>query len=272
MFRKLCGPQAFRNVVLATTMWERVSEDEGIRREKELETTADFWGWMKDQGSSIHRHSNDRTSALRLIEHFVQKPPDEAKVVLELQRQMVDEEMDLNRTDAGQEVDGGLAEERRKQEQNIRELREQLEEARESHDQVMAEAMEEEKARVEKQMQLLVQQQEDLKVSVERLYEEKYAKMQEEFERSEREKEKILAQLYIAKQEQAEQQRKAEAQGEQLTLQMSRMEELQKQLQDLSTTSKVRSHPGQNEMSRWPVSMSIVGEHCWFVAKVRDYG
>ena len=57
MFRKLCGPEALKNVILATTMWDRISETEGKARENELTTTPDFWGWMLSQGSRIHRHT-----------------------------------------------------------------------------------------------------------------------------------------------------------------------------------------------------------------------
>ena len=57
MFKKLCGPNALNNVILATTMWDRVCEAEGLARETELTSTDDFWGWMLSQGSKVHRHS-----------------------------------------------------------------------------------------------------------------------------------------------------------------------------------------------------------------------
>lgn len=46
MFKKLCGNDALKNVILATTMWDRVSQSEGDARELELTSTMDFWGWM----------------------------------------------------------------------------------------------------------------------------------------------------------------------------------------------------------------------------------
>ena len=57
MFKKLCGPDSLGNVILATTMWDRVSEAEGLARETELTSTDDFWGWMVSQGSKVYRHS-----------------------------------------------------------------------------------------------------------------------------------------------------------------------------------------------------------------------
>ncbi|WXC58553.1 hypothetical protein SNK03_004454 [Fusarium graminearum] len=44
LLRKLCSKDAFKNVVLVTTMWELVETDIGDRREKELEETEEFWG------------------------------------------------------------------------------------------------------------------------------------------------------------------------------------------------------------------------------------
>lgn len=57
MFKKLCGPNALKHVILATTMWDRVSEAEGKARENELTTTPDFWGWMVSQGSRVNQHA-----------------------------------------------------------------------------------------------------------------------------------------------------------------------------------------------------------------------
>jgi hypothetical protein len=57
MFKKLCGDNALKSVILGTTMWDRVSELEGVAREKELISTPDFWGWMVSQGSRVFRHT-----------------------------------------------------------------------------------------------------------------------------------------------------------------------------------------------------------------------
>lgn len=57
MFKKLCGDNALKNVILGTTMWDKVSETEGTARELELISTPDFWGWMVKQGSRVSRHT-----------------------------------------------------------------------------------------------------------------------------------------------------------------------------------------------------------------------
>lgn len=61
MFKKLCGPDALKNVILVTTMWDRVSEAEGAAREYELTSTPDFWGWMVSHGSRVYRHSGSKS-------------------------------------------------------------------------------------------------------------------------------------------------------------------------------------------------------------------
>ena len=56
-FKKLCGDDALKNVILATTKWDRVSKQKGTARERELRSTEEFWGWMVSQGSKVYRHT-----------------------------------------------------------------------------------------------------------------------------------------------------------------------------------------------------------------------
>jgi hypothetical protein len=55
MFRKLCGFEALKNVLLVTTFWDKVSDIEGRRREQELSSNEDFWGHMIQKGSKMGR-------------------------------------------------------------------------------------------------------------------------------------------------------------------------------------------------------------------------
>lgn len=55
MFRQLCGPEFFRNIVFATTFWDRVDISRGAERERELCENEDFWGLLAKQGSPICR-------------------------------------------------------------------------------------------------------------------------------------------------------------------------------------------------------------------------
>jgi hypothetical protein len=184
MFQRLCGPKALTNVILATTMWERVSEHEGKQREDELKSTDRFWGGMIANGSTVYRHLNTRESAMKIIEHFIniEKPREEERMVLDLQKELVDQKLDLNLTGAGQEVDHGLAKARDGFQEKINELQVDLATARELKNEELEAAVLAQRSKMETQVQQLMQQQEDLKVNVKQLYEEKLAAMQQKLD------------------------------------------------------------------------------------------
>jgi hypothetical protein len=131
MFRQLCGENALKRVVLVTTMWDKVPDDEAIRREKELIDTPQFWGWMLGKGSSCQRHYNTEDSARIIVSELVgyMEP-----VTTELQRQMVDEKKELGETSAGQELQSEMVKEKAKWAQERREIEEQLRMAIEQRD------------------------------------------------------------------------------------------------------------------------------------------
>lgn len=96
MFRKLCGDEAFKNIILATTFWEDVSEKDGERREEELCQTLDFWGDMVTKGAKIYRLYNNRQSGLELLEQI----SGNSKVTLNSQDEMVNQRKSVSDTDA----------------------------------------------------------------------------------------------------------------------------------------------------------------------------
>ncbi|KAK6429768.1 hypothetical protein LTR95_014085, partial [Oleoguttula sp. CCFEE 5521] len=119
MFKKLCGHNALKNVILATTMWERVNEPDGVERERQLKTKQEFWGYMLDNGSQLHRHKNTQDSALQLIGSLISRQAHKAKVVLDIQAEIVDHGKSLSDTAAGQAVDNAVAQERNKIEKEL---------------------------------------------------------------------------------------------------------------------------------------------------------
>ncbi|KAF9447339.1 hypothetical protein P691DRAFT_706948, partial [Macrolepiota fuliginosa MF-IS2] len=69
MFEKLCGPQWLERVVMVTTMWDELQDEEvGRRREEELEST--FWKGILSQGSTTARYKNSKESAWHILERF----------------------------------------------------------------------------------------------------------------------------------------------------------------------------------------------------------
>ncbi|KAF6807900.1 hypothetical protein CMUS01_14011 [Colletotrichum musicola] len=154
MFQKLCGQDALKNVILVTTMWEDVKEEQGNKREEELKKKPEFCGGMIDKGNTVFRHQNN------------------------LQREMVDQGRSLDQTGAGQEVDDGLTKQRESHESHLETLQKELEEARASNDLEMARMLEDERKRTQAQMADLVQQRKDLKINLERLWEAKLSQLE----------------------------------------------------------------------------------------------
>ena len=96
MFRKLCGPDCYKNVVLATTFWNKVSEATGQEREKELMTKDEFWGQMVKKESQVVRLGRDKDSALGVIGLIKQND----KITLQAQKELVLEKKSRDETAA----------------------------------------------------------------------------------------------------------------------------------------------------------------------------
>ena len=69
MFRKLCGDEALRNVVIGTTKWDEVKPDKGQQREQELKDT--HWKEMLERGSVIMRVDTDPPSVWEIINRIL---------------------------------------------------------------------------------------------------------------------------------------------------------------------------------------------------------
>ena len=65
MFEKLCGKNAFGNIILTTTMWDNIDDATGQEREKELRGL--YWKSMIELGSTTVRYRNTRDSACEIL-------------------------------------------------------------------------------------------------------------------------------------------------------------------------------------------------------------
>jgi hypothetical protein len=70
MFRKLCGEDALKKVVLGTTKWGEITDDVGQRREQQLRDN--FWKEMIDEGSQMRRFLNTPESAWEMVSIILQ--------------------------------------------------------------------------------------------------------------------------------------------------------------------------------------------------------
>lgn len=96
MFRRLCGPQALGNVILATTFWESLPAELVEKREKELSVKDDFWGGMIRKGSAVRRLGRDFDSAMKIVREIAQKN----KVTFQAQDEMVNQDLSPQNTAA----------------------------------------------------------------------------------------------------------------------------------------------------------------------------
>jgi len=117
-FEDLCGNNAFQNIVLTTTMWDDVDKETGETRERELRD--EFWKTMINRGSTISRFEGTRDSAFRVIRPLLDAAND--RHTLLLQKEVLNIELRLRETTAGQKFRPGLQELTRQQ----RELQEKI--------------------------------------------------------------------------------------------------------------------------------------------------
>ncbi|EQB46468.1 hypothetical protein CGLO_14483 [Colletotrichum gloeosporioides Cg-14] len=140
MFRYLCGDNFFSNVFLVTTFWDELKDNEtGEKRERELLKKPDWWSEMKSKGSQIRRFSNTQQSAVDLLWEVAGLPP----VVLQVQKEMVEQGLDVVNTTAGVALNHELADLRAKFEKEIESLVERQEKARLQQDEHLPKMLEE---------------------------------------------------------------------------------------------------------------------------------
>ncbi|KAL8288224.1 hypothetical protein RB597_000359 [Gaeumannomyces tritici] len=179
MFKKLCGPEALKMVILATTMWGLVDQEVGKVREDELRTTEEYWGHMVQHGSRIFRHANNPDSALRLVGLFMGEHHPET---LAIQSEMVDNGRTLDQTTAGKELDGVLAKEREKFRRELDDAKQEMKEAIETRDKESEEMLRQHQKEMDKKIEALEEERQNIKRTMEQLHWESEVKLQRRLE------------------------------------------------------------------------------------------
>ena len=225
IFRELCGETSLKNVVLVTNMWEDVSLDVGEAREKELASA--FLKPALDKGAQMIRHRNTEGTAHDVIRQIMNNHP----VVLQIQRELVDEHKDVERTAAGEAIDTELTEEIKRHEAALATLREETMRALEEKHERARQALEEETMSIQAQMWILEDDSEEIALECVREMEwvemkMKHMEMQARLDREEAEMEYQVQMTLLNRRLDAAQ---AEAEIERLTMEQ-RIRQLQAQL------------------------------------------
>jgi hypothetical protein len=189
MFKKLCGEECFSSVILATTMWGLVDERTGDNREAELVREEDFWGYMANRGSKVMRHYGDRESAMRIVKKIVkQHQKGDGDITLRIQKEIVDEGMDLNDTAAGKHINEEINRLNEKHKKELESLEQERKEALAKRDLESAESIAKLQRNFEEKIAKGDKDREDLKVGFEKLQEQRakeLADMEEQRKRHE---------------------------------------------------------------------------------------
>ena len=124
MFRKLCGDETLKNVLIVTTMWGLVDPQVGEAREEQLKTYDTFFKPVLDKGAQMARHDNTRQCAQDLVRMIMNRPQ-----ALRIQRELVDERKDITETLVGEELGRERAELVRKHKSELQEVQDEMREA-----------------------------------------------------------------------------------------------------------------------------------------------
>jgi len=122
MFGKLCGDDAIKNVILATTKWSHIVGDVGKQREEQLSKM--YWKRMLDQGSGMAQFRATPKSAWDIVGLILKK---KEVYALLIQEELVDLQKRLPETEAGIALRHTLQELLEDQKEMARQLREETE-------------------------------------------------------------------------------------------------------------------------------------------------
>jgi len=98
VFRKLCGEQTLKNVVIVTNMWDKVTPEVGKAREQQLSTK--FSVAAADKGPRLRRHNGTVESAHAVIRAILEN----RRLPLQIQEELIDQRKKFPRTETGKEI------------------------------------------------------------------------------------------------------------------------------------------------------------------------
>lgn len=129
MFRKLCGTESLKNVVVVMTRWDEIDKVKGTERERELLDSPNCFQPLLEAGGRSVRHDNTPESARRIMELLLEKDP----VALQIQVELA-EGTKIENTEAGNELRAEMNAFIAKHQKEMQTLQEELRTAVETKD------------------------------------------------------------------------------------------------------------------------------------------
>lgn len=105
MFKQLCGGDFLKNVAIVTSMWSEVTASIGEAREAELRDQEMFFKPVLEQGARLLRLDRNVESGQAIVRSMIRQRP----TALQIQRELVDQRLDLAETAAGEELNRDIA-------------------------------------------------------------------------------------------------------------------------------------------------------------------
>lgn len=137
MFRKLTGEKNLKNVILATSMWDLVSPEEGAKRERELREK--FWKVLMTFEAKSVKYSGTTDSAISIAQMLMDNKP----FYLQLQEEMGKGNKALKDTSAGRAIMQELVKMKESHQRELKEMREMIERTQEEKNEAALKALEE---------------------------------------------------------------------------------------------------------------------------------
>lgn len=169
MFKKLCGPDPLKNVVVVTTFWDEVDLTQGVENETELKTKDKFFKGLVDGKCRFARsgkYSPGKTPKgsefpppISIVSDLLALNP----VFVEMQKELA-EGKTVEKTSAGVELYKELQELKRQQEKDVTDLNQKIAEMKSinARDREAREALEDESKVLKAQLEELVTKQHNL--------------------------------------------------------------------------------------------------------------
>ena len=188
MFRELCGDTTLKSVVIVTNMWARDHRD--INEARETELSSNFFKPVLDKGAQLIRHHDTAQSAHDIIRKILDhKRP----VVLQIQRELVDERKGIVETSAGKAVSRELVEQAKRYRAELKKVEKGMRRAMEEKNEEMRQELEEERRNLQEQVKRIKKESKEMTLNYAAEKERMEAKMREMERESKEERERAEA-------------------------------------------------------------------------------
>ena len=148
MFQNVCGP-ALENAVIVTTRWDVVGNKRAAELQQELIEGERYFKPLCDAKATTHGHDNTHASAQQVMNKLLDNTP----IVLQIQEELAKPGATLEQTAAGAQLSADLDALTKKQEAEMKKVREEMKDAAKANDETWKKELDDELARLKEDME-----------------------------------------------------------------------------------------------------------------------